>query len=88
MRIPQQVIGLNVKDIMYDDFEDNLNEVYEGYLWTLCWVLMHEFVGWRYMSCFREGDFCLAIGLDLVVIGVMDAKYSFDLTFIGSYLEA
>lgn len=88
MRIPQHVIGLNVKDIIHD-VANYLNKVSKGYLRILCWVLMHKFVGRRFMSCFRRGeDFCLPIGLDVVVIGVMDVKCFFDLTFIGSYLEA
>ena len=41
------------------------------------------------MSCSRGGeDFCLPIGLDVAVIGVMDVKKKLTFTFIGSYLEA
>lgn len=82
------MIELNVKDIIYD-VANYLDKVSKGYLWILCWVLMHKFVGRRFMSCFRGGgDFCLPIDLDIVVIGVLDVKCFFDLTFIGSYLEA
>jgi hypothetical protein len=46
MRIPQQVIGSSVKDIIYDVVANYLNKVSKG-------NCLHEFVGKRFMSCSR-----------------------------------